>query len=310
VSRALDLATAPVGAPPGPVRGRPAGGGRGRLRAHLPRALTVHLPLLVLCLVWLLPTIGLLVSSLRIQLDASTSGWWRAFVPPLRFTDYNYRQVLGAGGVGRAFLNSLLITLPAVSLMTTLGAVLSYALSRMRFAASGAVFGLVLALTVVPVQIVLVPVLQLYDAAGATGTWPGIWLVHAGLALPFVTYLLHGSFRELPAEMFEAAELDGADHVTCFLRVALPTVAPALASVVVFQFLWVWNDLLVSLVFLGGEAEVAPLTVLLSGQVNQTTGQDWNLLTAGAFVSMICPLFVFFGLRRFFVRGLLAGSVK
>lgn len=274
------------------------------------RFLCVHLPLAVLCALWLVPTVSLLVSSFRTQADASASGWWQAFVPPLRFTELNYRTVLGEGGVGRAFVNSLLITVPAVSLMTTLGAVLAYALARMPFRGSRIVFGAVLVCAVLPVQMVLVPVLTLFDQTGAAGTWPGIWLVHAGLALPFVTYLLHSFFRQLPVEMYEAAELDGADPLACFTRIALPTSTAALATVVIFEFLWVWNDLLIALVFLGGQADVAPLTVVLSGQVNQTTGQDWNLLTAAAFVSMVCPLAVFFALQRYFVRGLVAGSVK
>jgi alpha-glucoside transport system permease protein len=274
------------------------------------RLLCVHLPLALLCALWLVPTVGLLVSSFRTQADASGSGWWEAFVPPLRFTELNYRTVLDEGGVGRAFVNSLLITVPAVSLMTTLGAVLAYALARLPFRGSRIVFGVVLVCAVLPVQMVLVPVLRLFDQTGAAGTWPGIWLVHAGLALPFVTYLLHSFFRQLPVEMYEAAELDGADPLACFTRIALPTSTAALATVVIFEFLWVWNDLLIALVFLGGQADVAPLTIVLSGQVNQTTGQDWNLLTAAAFVSMACPLALFFALQRYFVRGLVAGSVK
>jgi alpha-glucoside transport system permease protein len=274
------------------------------------RLLLVHVPLALLCGLWLLPTVALLISSFRTPADTASTGWWTAVRPPLRFTDYNYREVLTTGGLGRAFRNSLLITVPSVSLMVSLGAVAGYALARMRFAGARAIFVLLLALAIVPLQVVLVPVLRLYDALDVTGTWAGIWLVHAGVALPFVTYLLHNYFRQLPREMFEAAEMDGADHVSAFLRVALPTSGPALASVVIFQFLWVWNDLLLALIFLGGDAEVAPLTVTLSGLVNNITGQGWHLLTAAAFVSLVCPLALFFALQRYFVRGLLAGGVK
>jgi alpha-glucoside transport system permease protein len=274
------------------------------------RLLLVHAPLALLCCLWLLPTLALFVSSFRTPADTAATGWWTAVRPPLRFTDYNYAQVLTSGGLGRAFLNSLLIVVPSVSLMVSLGAVAGYTLARMRFTGSRTIFVVLLALAIVPLQVVLVPVLRLYDALQVTGTWGGIWLVHAGVALPFVTYLLHNYFRALPRELFEAAEMDGADHVAAFLRVALPTSVPALASVVIFQFLWVWNDLLLALIFLGGDTEVAPLTVTLSGLVNNITGQGWHLLTAAAFVSLICPLVVFFALQRFFVRGLLAGSVK
>jgi alpha-glucoside transport system permease protein len=279
-------------------------------RSRLRRILSVHVPLLLICCLWLVPTLELFVSSFRTAADTYATGWWRAADPPLAFTEQNYVAVLTAGGMGRAFLNSLLITVPSVSLLVSIGAVAAYTLARMRFRGSRLIFALVLGLAIVPLQTILVPVLRLYNQLDITGTWPGIWLVHAGVALPFVTYLLHNFFRALPREMFEAAEIDGADPVACFVRVALPTSVPALASVVIFQFLWVWNDLLLALIFLGGDARVAPLTVTLSGLVNAITGQGWHLLTAAAFVSVVCPLIVFFALQRYFVRGLLAGSLK
>jgi alpha-glucoside transport system permease protein len=297
-----------VGRPP--VRTPAAPAEPRRRRTGWRRALVVHLPLVLLCLVWLVPTVALFVSSFRTSADASSTAWWRAAQPPLRFTEQNYVAVLTTGGMGRAFANSLLITVPSVSLMVSLGAVTGYVLARMRFRGSRLVFVLLLGLAIVPLQTILVPVLRLYNDLDLTGTWPGIWLVHAGVALPFVTYLLHNFFRALPREMFEAAEIDGADPVACFVRVALPTSVPALASVVIFQFLWVWNDLLLALIFLGGDERVAPLTVTLSGLTNTITGQGWNLLTAAAFVSLVCPLLVFFALQRYFVHGLLAGSVK
>jgi alpha-glucoside transport system permease protein len=295
---------------PPPVRAPAAPAEPRRRRTAWRRVLVVHLPLVFLCLVWLVPTVALFVSSFRTSADASSTAWWHAAQPPLRFTEQNYVAVLTTGGMGRAFANSLLITVPSVSLMVSLGAVAGYVLARMRFRGSRLVFVLLLGLAIVPLQTILVPVLRLYNDLALTGTWPGIWLVHAGVALPFVTYLLHNFFRALPREMFEAAEIDGADPVACFVRVALPTSVPALASVVIFQFLWVWNDLLLALIFLGGDERVAPLTVTLSGLTNTITGQGWNLLTAAAFVSLVCPLLVFFALQRYFVHGLLAGSVK
>jgi alpha-glucoside transport system permease protein len=305
VVTSLEPATAPAARTRPPVRRRSRRGmGRGR------RVLAVHLPLLLLCALWLLPTVALFVSSFRTAADASATGWWRAADPPLAFTEQNYVAVLTAGGMGRAFLNSLLITVPSVSLMVSIGAVAAYALARMRFRGARVVFVLMLGLAIVPLQTILVPILRLYNRLDITGTWPGIWLVHAAVALPFVTYLLHNFFAALPRELFEAAEIDGADPLATFLRVALPTSVPALASVVIFQFLWVWNDLLLALIFLGGDARVAPLTVTLSGLVNTITGQGWHLLTAAAFVSVVCPLLVFFALQRYFVHGLLAGSVK
>ncbi|HEU4422879.1 MAG TPA: carbohydrate ABC transporter permease, partial [Pilimelia sp.] len=214
----LKPATAPAVSPVAPARRRARRRtGRGR---HI---ITVHVPLLLLCGLWLLPTIALFVSSFRTAADASATGWWRAADPPLAFTEQNYVAVLTAGGMGRAFLNSLLITVPSVSLMVSIGAVAAYALARMRFRGARLVFVIMLGLAIVPLQTILVPVLRLYNKLDITGTWPGIWLVHAGVALPFVTYLLHNFFAALPREMFEAAEIDGADPLATFVRVALPT---------------------------------------------------------------------------------------
>jgi alpha-glucoside transport system permease protein len=273
----------------------------------LRRAALVHAPLVLLCLLWLLPTVAVFVSSFRTAADAYSSPWWRG---PLLFTERNYVEVLSNGGLGRAFLNSLLITVPSVSVTVSIGTVAGFALARMRFRGSGVTLAVLLGLTVVPLQVILVPLLRIYNDLAVTGTRPGLWLVHAGVGIPFVAYLLHNFFRELPREMFEAAEIDGADHLRSFVHVALPTAAPAVAAAVIFQFLWVWNDLLLALIFVGGNREVAPLTVAVSGLVNNITGQGWHLLTAAAFVSILCPLAVFFALQRYFVKGLLAGSVK
>jgi alpha-glucoside transport system permease protein len=282
-----------------------------RLAGRTARSLaSVHAPLVLLCLLWLTPTAAVFVSSFRTAADSFATGWWEGLRPPLRFTEHNYVEVLSHGGLGRAFMNSLLITLPSVSVTVSIGTVAGFALARMRFRGSGLTLAVLLGLTVVPLQVILVPLLRIYNDLAVTGTRPGLWLVHAGVGIPFVTYLLHNFFRELPRELFEAAEIDGADHLRSFVHVALPTAAPAVASAVIFQFLWVWNDLLLALIFVGGNRETAPLTVMVSGLVNNITGQGWHLLTAAAFVSIVCPLAVFFALQRYFVKGLLAGSVK
>jgi alpha-glucoside transport system permease protein len=274
------------------------------------RRLPVHLTLLLLCAAWLVPLVGLLVSSVRTPYDITTSGWWHGLLPPYRFTIDNYTQVLTTGGLGRAFVNSLLITVPAVTVMTSVGAVAAYAFARMRFAGRRTVFIVLIALLVVPAQMALAPVLRLYNTLHLAGTFPGIWLVHAGFAMPFAVYLLRNFMAGLPEEIFEQAAVDGASAPTVFLRIALPISAPALASFAIFQFLWVWNDLLLALIFLGGDPAVAPVTVSLSNLVNANTGQGWQLLTAAAFVSMAFPLLIFLTLQRYFVRGLLAGAVK
>jgi alpha-glucoside transport system permease protein len=218
--------------------------------------------------------------------------------------------VLTDAGLGRALANSLLIAVPATVGTVSVGAVTAYTLARQRFAGRGALQLVLLALLVLPAQLTLVPLLRLYGGLHLTGTFPGIWLVHMGLALPFAVYLLRTFFAALPAELFEAAELDGASPLAAFVRVALPTSLPAIASLAIFDFVWIWNDLLLALVFLGGDKDVAPLTVAVSNLVSATTGQGQELLAPAAFVSMSLPLLLFFGLQRYFVRGLLAGAVK
>lgn len=290
-----------------PERGRPTP--RRRRRARPGRA-PVHLILVLVCGLWAVPVLALLVSSFRDAYSISTSGWWTALTAPGGLTLDSYRTVLVDRGLGAALANSLLIAVPAVAMMTTMGAVGSYALARMRFRGRALLLAVLLGLLVVPVQLTLVPVLRLYNAAHLTGTFVGIWLVHVGFALPFAIYLMRNFFAALPAELFEAAALDGASDRVAFLRIALPVATPALASVAIFQLIWVWNDLLIALIFLGGGADVAPVTVATANLVNATTGQGWELLTAAAFVAMALPMAIFFLLQRHFVRGLLAGTGK
>jgi len=274
------------------------------------RRIPVHLVLLLVCGLWLVPLTGLLISSFRSAYDISTTGWWRAATSGAGLHLDNYRQVLVSNGFGAALGNSILITVPAVAVMVMVGAVAAYALARIRFAGRNLLLVLTIALLAVPVQLTLVPVLRLYNASGLTGTFLGIWLVHLGFGLPFAIYLLRTFFAGLPDEMFEAAEVDGASTLATFLRVAVPVSGPAIASVTIFQFIWVWNDLLIALIFLGGDADVAPLTVAVSNLVSASTGQGWHLLTAAAFISMAVPVGVFLALQRYFVQGLLAGIGK
>lgn len=285
-----------------------AGSTPGRLRTI--GSLPLHVILILVCGLWVVPLLALFISSFRSAYDISTTGWWHALTTPGSLHVDNYVSVIEANGFGRALANSFLIAVPAVTVMTMVGAVAAYALGRLSIPGGRLILVGFLVLLAVPVQVTLVPVLRMYNATGLTGTFVGIWLVHLGFGLPFAVYLLRAFFASLPAELFEAAEIDGADTLTAFLRVAVPISRPALASVAIFQFIWVWNDLLIALIFLGGDPAVAPLTVAVSNLVSSSTGQGWHLLTAAAFVSMAVPMVVFFALQRDFVRGLLAGSGK
>ena len=281
-----------------------------RWRSRLSR-LPLHLFLLTVALVWLIPTLGLFVSSFRPKQDLYSSGWWTLISHPsqARFTLENYRRVLLREGMGRAFLNSFIITVPTTILTLGVAALAAYALAWMEFRGRQLLLVLVVGLIVVPLQLSLIPILRIYQTLGLNGTFLGVWLAHTGFGLPFMIYLLRNFFAALPSELFESAFIDGASHFTAFTRLLLPLSVPVLASAAVFQFLWVWNDLLVALVFLGGYEQVAPLPLKLALLVG-SRGQDWHLLTAAAFVSMIVPMGVFLSLQRYFVRGILAGALK
>jgi alpha-glucoside transport system permease protein len=353
--------------------------------------LLVNGVLILLVIIWSIPTLGLLISSFRDRFDIQTSGWWTIFphrewvsVTTLdpkelgldsqgvmevegvqgtfeefrqgiesggkrltwvgnrrlgkievqeqrwtvtwNFTLDNYRQVLLGQGfevqkadgtteevpgqdMSQAFLNSLAVSIPSTVIPILIAAFGAYAFAWMQFPGRRTMFILVVGLLVVPLQIALVPILRDYNTLGLNGTFLAIWLAHTGFGLPLATYLLFNYIRTLPREMMESAFIDGASHFTVFTRLVLPLSVPALASFAIFQFLWVWNDYLVALVFLGVDPNFKVVTQRLA-DLTGTFGNDWHLLTAGAFVTMILPLVVFFALQRFFVRGLMAGSVK
>lgn len=347
--------------------------------------------LIVICLLWLIPTLGLFVSSFRPRDEILTTGWWtivphkvwamtseqkpdpsldrngtmelegakgtfeefrQGVVTPdgkrvvwignkragtiqvqeqkwtglPDFTLQNYTDVLSGkatavtDGNGQtmmvpgmnlsdAFTNSLAVTLPAVAIPIGIAAFAAYGFAWMKFPGRKLVFALMVALLVVPLQIALVPVLSDYVHLKLNGTYMAVWLAHTGFGLPLAVFLLYNYISSLPREIMEAAIVDGASHFTIFTKLVLPLSTPALASFAIFQFLWVWNDYLVSLIFIGNTPGVQVLTMRLADMVG-SRGNDWHLLTAGGFISMVLPLFVFFALQRYFVRGLTAGSVK
>ena len=354
----------------------------------------INITLIILVVIWSIPTIGLLVSSFRTRFDIQTSGWWSIFphrewetvsvVDPKEVSDLdpdsvmtiegvqgtfeelregvsspdgdtqvtwignkrlgrievqkqvwtvnwdftldNYKQVLfGASfevtrpdgtvetvpgqDMSQAFLNSLAVTIPSTVIPILIAAFAAYAFAWMNFPGRRTLFIMIIGLLVVPLQIALVPILSDYNKLGLNGTFLAIWLAHTGFGLALATYLLFNYVSTLPREMMESAFIDGASHFTVFIRLVLPLSIPALASFAIFQFLWVWNDYLVALVFLGVDPNFKVVTQRLA-DLTGTFGNDWHLLTAGAFVTMLLPMLIFFLLQRFFVRGLMAGSVK
>ncbi len=279
----------------------------------------------IIAILWTIPTFGLLVSSIRPEKDINNSGWWTFFTNP-SFTLENYGQVLFMGSttnppLAQFFFNSFALTIPAVVFPITLALFAAYALAWFNFRGKDTIFFIIFGLQVVPLQLTLIPLLQLFSKGlvigdtviipdlGITGTFIPIWIAHPIFGLPLAIFLLHNFLSQIPKELIEAARVDGANWFTLFSKIILPLSVPAIASFSIFQFLWVWNDLLVGLTFGGGVKQVAPLTVRIAEMVG-SRGSGWELLTAGAFVSMVVPLIVFFALQRYFVRGLLAGSVK
>lgn len=361
---------------------------RARSSKHKNRWL-VNAILGLICFIWLIPTAGLFLSSIRPAADIMQTGWWtifphrswetvrqvslpsdtdlraplavegetftdeqlragapagdqryiwenrrarvvsvqeKAWTAAARFTMQNYQTVLGGKsykislpdggtkteqgtGMSRSFWNTVAVAVPATVIPIFIASFAAYAFAWLRFPGRRIMFVSIIALLVVPIQVALIPVLQDYTSLGLNGTYFGIWLAHAAFGLPLITYFMYNAISQLPKDLFESAFMDGASNFTIFSRLILPLSVPALASISIFQFLWVWNDYLVALIFLGSLPDVQVLSMNIAGLVG-SRGNDWHLLTAAAFVSMLMPLAVFFALQRYFVRGLLGGSVK
>ncbi|MHA7179964.1 carbohydrate ABC transporter permease [Arthrobacter sp. MDB2-24] len=276
---------------------------------------------IIIAVIWTVPTFGLLISSFRPEDNIKGNGWWNVLIDR-QFTLENYADVLSPGGSQSPnllsyFVNSLAIVIPGTVFTLVLGAMAAYMFAWGRFKGKDGLFIFVFALQIVPLQMALIPLLQLFTKVLKfgdfqvlpSGTYAQLWVAHTIFGLPLAIFLLHNFIAEIPGEVIEAARVDGAGHSTIFWRIIIPLATPALASFGIFQFLWLWNDLLVALVFSGGGADVAPITQRLA-EIQGSRGGEWQRLTAGAFVSIIVPLAVFFGLQRYFVRGLLAGGLK
>ena len=278
------------------------------------RALTrapIHLALLLIGTVWLVPTVGLLITSFRERADIHADGWWNIVREP-RFTADTYVTMLTSSGQTESllqnFINSFIITIPATIIPVTLAAAAAYAFAWLEFRGRDLLFLAVIALLVIPIQMTFVPILQLFNATHLTGNFVGIWLAHSAYGLPFAIYLLHSFFAGLPRSLIEAARMDGSSELRTVLRIVLPLSVPGIASLAIFQFLGVWNDLLVAIIYLQNPV-LQPMTVGVLKLLG-TYGTEYGVLSAAAFLTMAVPLLVFFSLQRFFVQGLLAGSVK
>jgi alpha-glucoside transport system permease protein len=271
----------------------------------------IKIVIITIAVFWLIPSLGLLVTSFRPALDIASSGWWTVFsnLGSNEWTVANYQRVIEADGMGNAFLNSLAVSIPATIIPIAIAAFAAYAFAWMEFRGRQFLFVVVVGLMVVPLQMALIPLLQIYVNFDLSGTYLAVWLAHTGFGLPLAIYLLRNYIGSLPKSIIESAAIDGASHFQTFFRLVVPLSVPVIASFAIFQFLWVWNDFLVAIVFLGGTPDVAVVTIRLAELVG-SRGQDWHVLTAGAFLTMVLPLIVFFSLQRFFVRGLTAGSVK
>jgi alpha-glucoside transport system permease protein len=268
--------------------------------------------LIVLCVLWLIPLFGTLITSFRSVDAAANTGWWSVIVHPSTLSSLtlsNYRTALGGStDMGKAFVNSLAITLPATFIPILIASFAAYAFTFMEFKGREVLFLTIVSMLVVPAYVAFIPILKLYKNFGLNGTFPAAWLAHIGFGMSLAIYILRNYMATLPKTVIESAKIDGASHYQTFYRLVLPMSVPALASFAIFQFLWVWNDLLVALVFVG-PGDNQPVTVALT-QLKGQLGQGWELTTAGGFITMILPILVFLVLQRFFIRGLTAGAVK
>ena len=295
--------------PPQKLRQNKFGSGQGN--ASWP----VRLGLAIVCLAWVVPVLGLLINSFRTRDSQFSSGWWSGIANPLDFTQWtvdNYTRVISSGNagvnMGQAFVNSFIVTVPATVIPILIAAFAAYSFTFMQWRGRDIVFVVIVGLLVVPNQVALVPLLKLYGQLGIGQTFVAVWLAHIGFGMPLAVYILRNYMSGLPMAIIESAKIDGASHFTTFWRLIVPMSTPALASFAIFQFLWVWNDLLIALLFLG-RGENTVLTVALQGLQGQT-GQGRELIPAAGFVTILVPVLVFLALQRYFIRGMTAGAVK
>ena len=271
----------------------------------------VRIVLAIICIIWVVSTFGLAVTSFRNQTDATNSGWWTLFTSQANFTRLtfeNYGDLFAQADMDTAFVNTLAITIPATIIAILIAAFAAYAFTFMQFPGRDLLLILIVGLLVVPTQVALVPLLKIFGNLGINGTFPAIWIAHIGFGMPLAVYIIRNYMATLPREVIESAKIDGASHFQTFWKLILPMSTPVLASFAIFQFLWVWNDLLNALIFIGPNNN-APLSIALVSLLGQQ-GQGWQLLTAGGLFMMIVPILVFLSLQRYFVRGMTAGAVK
>ncbi len=270
----------------------------------------LHIVVIVISVIWLVPTVSLLFTSVRNIQDINSSIWWTILIKPHQFTLENYHGVLqaaGSIGMGQAFLNSVFITVPATIFPIVIGAWAAYAFAWLRFPLRNTIFLMMVALQVIPLQMLLIPLLRLFTQWGINGTYPALWIAHTAFGLPLAIYIMRNFMSGIPYDLLESGRIDGAGEVRIFYSIILPLATPAIAAMAIFQFMWVWNDLLLALVFSG--PTTAPMTVIVRTLVGEFGG-GWQFMTSAAFISMALPLVIFFSLQRYFVAGLTAGSVK
>nr|WP_276309384.1 carbohydrate ABC transporter permease [Cryobacterium aureum] len=267
----------------------------------------VNAVLVIVAIFWLVPTLGLFLSSLRTVGDSASSGWWTIFTTPAQLTIENYANLLANPTITGSFWNTILIAVPTTVFVVIFGALAGYAFAWLKFPGRDWLLIVVIVLLAVPLQVALIPLARMFGTLGIFGSIFGVILFHVAFGLPFAIFLLRNFFTQIPAELLEAARIDGASDWRIFVQVILPLGGPAIASLAIFQFLWTWNDMLVALIFTNSGSQ--PLTVAIQSQLRQF-GSNIDVLSAGAFLSMIVPLIVFFAFQRFFVQALLAGSQK
>ncbi|MEO6504926.1 MAG: carbohydrate ABC transporter permease [Terrimesophilobacter sp.] len=285
---------------------RPKRGVGGRIADFFGKGV-VNIVLIIVAVFWLVPTVGLFLASLRSSTDNSESGWWTVFTKPAELTIDNYANLLGNSQFMGSFVNTIAITLPATVLVVVIGALAGYAFAWIKFPGRDWLLVVVIVLLAVPLQVSLIPIAKLYGSIGLFGSIVGVIIFHTAYGLPFAIFLLRNFFTQVPGEMLEAARIDGANEWRIFSRIILPLGLPAIASLAIFQFLWTWNDMLVALIFTNATSQ--PVTVAIQSQLRQF-GANIDILSSGAFLSMIIPLIVFFAFQRYFVSALLAGSSK